>query len=65
MATLSTRVCLNVSEKIHGAERPARALIFASFSAYLPADDRLHADAVGSAQSGKSATVTAVLEILP
>lgn len=54
-----------VNGKIQGGEKPARAIILAGYSAYLSADDRLHADAVGSAQSGKSATVTAVLETFP
>jgi hypothetical protein len=36
-----------------------------SYSAYLPPDDRLHADAVGSAQSGKSATTMSVLATFP
>ena len=54
-----------VKGKIHGGEKPARAVLLSSYSAYLPADDRLHADAVGSSQSGKSATVTTVLETFP
>jgi len=54
-----------VSGKIYGGEKPARAIILAAYSAYLSADDRLHVDAVGSSQSGKSSTVTAVLNTFP
>jgi len=55
----------HIKGKIHGGEKPARAIILSAYSAYLSQDDRLHADAVGSAQSGKSATITAVLETFP
>jgi hypothetical protein len=54
-----------VKSKIYGMEKQARATILAGYSTYLSPDDRLHADAVGSAQSGKSATTTATLETFP
>jgi len=58
--------CLEyVTGKICGSERQARALLLAAYSAYLPADDRLYADAIGSSQSGKSATSVTVLETFP
>jgi len=58
--------CLEyVTGKIYGAEKQARAIILAGYSAYLLADDRLYADAVGSPQSGKSATSVTVLETFP
>ncbi len=54
-----------VNGRIHGGEKPARAIILASYSAYLPSDDRLHVDIVGSPQSGKSAIVVTALETFP
>jgi len=53
------------ARKIHGGERPARALVLCSYSAFMSPEDRVHSDAVGSSQSGKSATVTTVLETFP
>jgi predicted transcriptional regulator len=53
------------ARKIHGGELPARALVLCSYSAFMSPEDRVHSDAVGSSQSGKSATVTAVLETFP
>ena len=51
--------------KVHGGEKGARVITMSTYSAYLPVDDRLHADVVGSPQNGKSKVVTAVLETFP
>jgi len=54
-----------VNRKIRGREKPARAVTMSAYSTYMSPDDRLHADAVGSSQSGKTATVIATLETFP
>ena len=54
----------HVAEKVRGGEKPARLIAMSGYSAYLT-DDRLHADIVGSAQSGKSTTTIATLECFP
>jgi predicted transcriptional regulator len=51
--------------KVHGGEKAARVITMSGYSTYLPTDDRLHTDIVGSPQNGKSKTVTAVLETFP
>ena len=51
--------------QVRGGEKAARVVIMSSYSAYLPTDDRLHSDIVGSPQNGKSKIVTAVLETFP
>jgi hypothetical protein len=51
--------------KVHGGEKGARVITMSAYSAFLPVDDRLHTDVVGSPQNGKSKVVTAVLETFP
>jgi hypothetical protein len=51
--------------KVHGGEKRARVITMSAYSAFLPMDDRLHTDVVGSPQNGKSKVVTAVLETFP
>jgi hypothetical protein len=51
--------------KVHGGENGARVIAMSAYSAFLPVDDRLHADIVGSPQNGKSKVVTSVLETFP
>jgi hypothetical protein len=51
--------------KVHGGEKGARVITMSAYSAFLPVDDRLHTDVVGSPQNGKSKMVTAVLETFP
>lgn len=52
-------------KKVHGGEKAARVITMSAYSTYLPTDDRLHSDTVGSPQNGKSKIVTAVLETFP
>jgi len=54
-----------VSGKVYGKSKQARATLLSSYSTYMSVDDRLHSDACGSAQSGKSATTTSFLETFP
>jgi len=51
--------------KVHGGGKAARVITMSSYSTYLPTDDRLHVDIVGSPQNGKSKVVTGVLETFP
>jgi hypothetical protein len=51
--------------KVHGGEKGARVITMSAYSAFLPMDDRLHTDIVGSPQNGKSKVVTSVLETFP
>jgi hypothetical protein len=51
--------------RVHGGEKGARVITMSAYSAFLPEDDRLHADVVGSPQNGKSKVVTSVLETFP
>lgn len=55
----------HVKGRVYGGEKPARAILLSGYSAYLNPEDRIHSDAVGSAQSGKTATTTAVLKTFP
>jgi hypothetical protein len=52
-------------KKVHGGEKGARVITMSAYSAFLPEDDRLHADVVGSPQNGKSKVVTSALETFP
>ena len=52
-------------KKVHGGEKGARVITMSAYSAFLPVDDRLHSDVVGSPQNGKSKGVTSVLETFP
>lgn len=53
-----------ITEKVCGGEKPARAITLSGYSAYVEGD-RLHADVVGGAQSGKSTTTITALECFP
>ena len=50
---------------VHGGGKAARVITMSGYSTYLPTDDRLHSDIVGSPQNGKSKVVTSVLETFP
>jgi len=57
--------CDYVSGTVEGNTGVAKAFIYSCSSAYMPVSDKLHADAVGASQGGKSVTVGAVHSTYP
>ncbi|MCP1393357.1 MAG: hypothetical protein J5I35_11495 [Methanothrix harundinacea] len=57
--------CDYVSRTVEGNTGVAKAFIYSCSSAYMPVSDKLHADAVGASQGGKSVTVGAVHSTYP
>ena len=55
----------HVKERVCGGEKAARVVLLAAYSAFMSNGDRIHADVVGGAQSGKSTVTTEVLDTFP
>jgi len=57
--------CDYVAGTVEGNAGVAKAFVYSCSSAYMPVSDKLHADAVGASQGGKSVTVGAVHSTYP